>query len=239
MPSLQVSRSFSFWQFCYIWTLTILFRKSYNSENGYNNHIQSKKHLELEQKAEEEEGEENKDEPRNNDQDVMMADESTASRQTKIVNPLTDCLFCNQSNKEIDVNLEHMSKAHGFFLPDIEYLKDREGLVKYLSHKIQNEKLCLYCNGRGKEWHSSAAARAHMLDRGHCKMAYDETEDPEQLLEFYDFDNEGAEPMDIDEDKGNQDELVLESGVKLGHRKFLKYYKRNQARKVIIRMNFI
>jgi pre-60S factor REI1 len=213
-----------------------LCKKSYNSENGYNNHVQSKKHLELEQKAEEEEEEEKEestDKPRNNDQDVVMADESTFSRQTKIVDPLTDCLFCKQSSKEIDVNLEHMSKAHGFFLPDIEYLKDREGLIRYLSNKIQNQKLCLYCNGRGKEWHSAAAARAHMLDRGHCKMAYDETEDPEQLLEFYDFGNEGVEPMDIDEDKVNQNELVLESGVKLGHRKFLKYYRRNQARKVL------
>ncbi|KAL7326290.1 zinc finger protein reh1, variant 2 [Mucor circinelloides] len=207
-----------------------LCKKSYYSENGYNNHIQSKKHLELEQKAEEEE--ENEDDLEDT---VMAEDSSTTTRQAKPVDALTDCLFCNQSNQDISTNLKHMSKAHGFFLPDIEYLKDSEGLIKYLSNKIQQEKLCLYCNGRGKEWHSAAAARAHMLDRGHCKMAYDESEDPEQLLKFYDFGVEDeAEPMDVDEDKANSDELVLESGVKLGHRKFLKYYKRNQARKTLV-----
>ncbi|KAL9537167.1 hypothetical protein MBANPS3_012020 [Mucor bainieri] len=207
-----------------------LCKKSYYSENGYNNHIQSKKHLELEQKADEEE------ENRGVSEDTVMADDTASpTRQTKPVDPLTDCLFCNQINQDIDTNLQHMSKAHGFFLPDIEYLKDSQGLIKYLSNKIQQEKLCLYCNGRGKEWQSAAAARAHMLDRGHCKMAYDESEDPEQLLKFYDFGIEDeAEPMDVDEDKPNSNELVLENGVKLGHRKFLKYYKRNQARKTLV-----
>lgn len=184
--------------------------------------------MELEQKADEEE------ENRNDSEDTVMADGiASPTRQTKPVDPLNDCLFCNQSNQDIESNLQHMSKAHGFFLPDIEYLKDSQGLIKYLSNKIQQERLCLYCNGRGKEWQSAAAARAHMLDRGHCKMAYDESEDPEQLLKFYDFGIEDeAEPMDVDKDKANTDEFVLENGVKLGHRKFLKYYKRNQARKV-------
>ncbi|KAI8644359.1 C2H2 type zinc-finger-domain-containing protein [Parasitella parasitica] len=200
-----------------------LCKKSYYSENGYNNHVQSKKHLEQEQRAEE------KDE--NSNQDAAMVNSTASSRQAY---PTTDCLFCNQGNRDMDANLDHMSKAHGFFLPDIEYLRDRQGLVKYLFDKIQHEKLCLYCNGRGKEWHSAAAACAHMLDRGHCKMAYDESEDPEQLLKFYDFDIENIEPADADGGNANQYELVLENGVKLGHRKFLKYYRKNQARKPLV-----
>jgi pre-60S factor REI1 len=178
--------------------------------------------LELEQKADddEEEGE--------------IAIESTqdnTSKKAKDTEPLLDCLFCSHFSLDIDTNLTHMSKSHGFFLPDIEYLKDREGLVRYLSHRIHNDKMCLYCNGRGKEWQSAAAARAHMLDRGHCKMAYDESEDPEQLLKYYDFDIE--ELMDVDTaEKLNGNELVLQSGIKLGHRKFLKDYKKNHLRKV-------
>lgn len=66
-----------------------------------------------------------------------------------------------------------MSREHGFFVPDIEYLVDLRGLISYLSQKIEEDYYCLYCNGRGKEWKSAQAARAHMLDKGHMKMAYD------------------------------------------------------------------
>lgn len=150
----------------------------------------------------------------------------------RVSDPQSDCLFCLQKNGDLESNLAHMSKFHGFFLPDIEYLKDREGLINYLFSKINEDNMCLYCNGRGKEWQSASAARSHMLDRGHCKMAYDESEEPEQLLKYYDFGSEeGQEVMDVD---GKEDELVLESGAKLGHRKFLKYYKRHATRKTLL-----
>ncbi|KAI7898748.1 C2H2 type zinc-finger-domain-containing protein [Cokeromyces recurvatus] len=201
-----------------------LCKKSYFSENAFNNHIQSRKHIELQQKA-------------INDEDTEMAfnkmDENPVTneqrrRTTRVVNPLLDCLFCCEEYSDFDTNLSHMLKSHGFFLPDIEYLKDKEGLIQYLSNKINKDYLCLYCNGRGKEWQSAAAVRAHMLDRGHCKMAYDESEDPEELLKYYHFDFTEVNPMDIDKDH----ELALENGLKLGHRKFLKYYKRSHNRKI-------
>lgn len=196
-------------------------RKTYNSENAFNNHIQSKKHLELEQLADEEE---------EDTTEVMVEDTGELDQApARVLDPQLDCLFCLQKSNDLDSNLTHMSKYHGFFLPDIEYLKDREGLINYLFSKINDNKVCLYCNGRGKEWHTASAARSHMVDRGHCKMAYDESEDPEQLLKYYDFGAE-EEAMDID----GKDELVLESGAKLGHRKFLKYYKRNAARKTLL-----
>lgn len=193
-------------------------RKTYNSENAFNNHIQSKKHLELEQLADEEE-----------EEDMSKVTSKVSLEPTRALNPQLNCLFCLQKGEDLDTNLIHMSKFHGFFLPDIEYLKDREGLINYVFSKVNDEKVCLYCNGRGKEWHTASAARSHMVDRGHCKMAYDESEDPEQLLKYYDFGAE-EEAMDID----GKDELVLESGAKLGHRKFLKYYKRNAARKTLL-----
>jgi pre-60S factor REI1 len=220
-----------------------LCRKSYLSENAYNNHIQSKKHLEWEQKADEEEEaqaeteanqvEQEEDETMTNADTQKAILDSLSTKKT--LDSQLDCLFCHQHNSSLDSNLSHMSKSHGFFLPDIEYLKDRQGLVNYLFEKINTEKLCLYCNGRGKEWQTSKAARAHMTDRGHCKMAYDESEDPEQLLKFYDF-GTGRDDMDIDEtakEEEERDELVLDNGLKLGHRKFLKYYKRNTARKTL------
>ena len=60
------------------------------------------------------------------------------------------CLFCSKKSKDIDSNLAHMLKDHGFFVPDIEYLIDIDGLLKYLGAKISLGHICLYCNGRGK-----------------------------------------------------------------------------------------
>lgn len=73
-------------------------------------------------------------------------------------------------------------------------------------------------------------------------MAYDETEDPEELLKYYDF---GLSNEDLAEpNAGNNtvamdtDELVLQNGLRVGHRKFLKQYKqqhhprKEQAREV-------
>ena len=68
---------------------------------------------------------------------------------------------------DYDENVLHMVKYHGFFLPDEEYLQDRKGLITYLADKIDHEHLCLYCNGRGKEWKTAQAARAHMVSRRH------------------------------------------------------------------------
>jgi len=47
------------------------------------------------------------------------------------------CLFCNRDAPEFEDNMGHMYSAHGFFVPDSAYLKDPEGLVKYLGLKIR------------------------------------------------------------------------------------------------------
>lgn len=70
------------------------------------------------------------------------------------------CLFCNKNHDQFDANLYHMSKGHGFFLPDVEYLSDAEGLVRYLSNKIKSDLSCLYCN---KELKSVQATMTHMV----------------------------------------------------------------------------
>lgn len=76
--------------------------------------------------------------------------------------PLLECLFCGRTNEDFESNMQHMKLSHGFFLPDLEYLKDPEGLIMYLSNKIYDN-ICLYCNGRGKQWRSVEAVRAHMV----------------------------------------------------------------------------
>lgn len=65
-------------------------------------------------------------------------------------------------------------------------------------------------------------------------MAYDETENPEDLLRYYDFgDLEGLTnlPETTAAENDEHKELILPSGVRVGHRRFLKYYKQHHITK--------
>jgi pre-60S factor REI1 len=174
------------------------------------------------------------------------------------INPETSCLFCSQSTfTSLEESLSHMTRFHGFFLPEQEYLTDRLGLMKYLSDKICVGNMCIYCNGRGRGFASGEAARKHMIDKSHCKVAYEAEEDVFEYSDFYDFtssypdaqwedvsDEDGQEDeqdVDMDGDEGDDDgerplpsnevrygdnefELVLPSGIRLGHRSLRRYY---------------
>merc|ERR1711916_39142 len=108
-------------------------------------------------------------------------------------------------------NLKHMSRFHSFFIPDIEYLKDVEGLMKHLCDKVAIGKICLYCNGRGKTFHSLEAIQAHMRDMGHCKLRYDENEDCPDYDDYYDFsatyviDSEGNSTENMENNESEND----------------------------------
>ncbi|KAG1466572.1 hypothetical protein G6F46_001823 [Rhizopus delemar] len=205
-----------------------LCRKSYSSENSFANHLSSKKHKDTESIFGKEHLASPVIQPHHHKMSLFSdADdtdnESVLSFVTETDRVLDTCLFCGLYSGDFESSLDHMKLFHGFFLPDIEYLEDPKGLVMYLSEKIVNDFTCLYCNGRGKEWKSLFAVRKHMLDKGHCKMAYDESEDPEELLKFYYFEPLGDEvATHMDE---NQDLVLLNTGTRLGHRQFMRYYK--------------
>ena len=42
------------------------------------------------------------------------------------------CLFCHDSFDCVETNVTHMSRKHGFFIPELAYLIDLEGLLAYL-----------------------------------------------------------------------------------------------------------
>ncbi|KAJ3033324.1 hypothetical protein HDV00_006514, partial [Rhizophlyctis rosea] len=98
----------------------------------------------------------------------------------------TDCLFCSKRSDTFEANMEHMAKGHSFFIPDIEYLVDLKGLIKYLGEKVAVANVCLYCNGKGRAMHTLEAVRKHMLDKGHCKILYEGGAELE-VADFYDF----------------------------------------------------
>lgn len=238
-------------------TESCLIRKSYFSENAFSNHLLSKKHKDLEFNADQEPLPSPVIAHKKNGRLFSDTEEDTDTDSVVSSHPDPDlrqecCMFCNIDNGDFDTNLKHMSLVHGFFLPDIEYLDDPCGLVDYLAEKVDNC-ICLYCNGRGKEYKSREAVRKHMvrsgwlygqerqtdldtwpqLDKGHCKMAYDESENPEHLLKFYDFgtmSQEDFEAATVDTVSNEDDELILESGQRLGHRRFMRYYKQSVRR---------
>ncbi|KAJ3085884.1 hypothetical protein HK102_013722, partial [Quaeritorhiza haematococci] len=120
-----------------------------------------------------------------------------------------DCLFCNTNRAaNFEANMEHMVKAHSFFVPDIEFIADLKGLVQYLADKVSVACVCLYCNGKGRTLHSLEAVRKHMVDKGHCKVPYEDG-GHEEIIEFYDFGVDEEEDDDAEwEDVDDDDEMV-------------------------------
>lgn len=141
------------------------FRKTYNSENSYENHVNSKRHKEMELLAQAKQDENYNSDDEKHDDDDEKAEAGKHTREKDPVerpHPLLECLFCGRTSDDVESNMQHMRISHGFFLPDPEYLKDTEGLIMYLSNKIYDH-ICLYCNGRGKQYRSVEAVRAHMV----------------------------------------------------------------------------
>ncbi|CAG8448733.1 1592_t:CDS:2, partial [Scutellospora calospora] len=220
--------------------------KTYYSENAYANHLRSNKHKVAEIKAVQEGGALVK-------KTALNARKDDENMQEEIKLTEIDCLFCTQKSESFEANLTHMTKVHSFFIPELEYLVDLYGLIKFLGEKIAVRNLCLYCNGRGKGLKSLEAVRQHMIDKGHCKIAYDRDEDIMEVVDFYDFtssypvdEEEGWENIndeweDVEENlDDNRDkflksglldeddtELILPSGARIGHRSLRRYYRQN------------
>ncbi|XP_029446195.1 zinc finger protein 622 [Rhinatrema bivittatum] len=153
--------------------------------------------------------------------------------------PVTDCLFCPHHSRSLTKNMAHMSNGHSFFIPDIEYLQDLRGLIKYLGEKVGVGKICLWCNEKGKSFYSTEAVQAHMNDKSHCKL-YTDGDAALEFADFYDFrtsypnhkegdDVEMHEGVSAGEKNLEYDdesmELILPSGARIGHRSLMRYYK--------------
>ncbi|KAI3890097.1 hypothetical protein MKW92_012585 [Papaver armeniacum] len=155
------------------------------------------------------------------------------------------CFICDKLHDSIESCMVHMHKQHGFFIPDIEFLKDPEGLLTYLGKKVNRDFMCLYCNDRCQPFNSLEAVRKHMVSKSHCKVRYgDGGEDEEAELEdFYDYsssyiDEDGKQLVSSD-DMSNivelgsgGSELVIsrktdtKTSVRtLGSREYLRYYR--------------
>jgi pre-60S factor REI1 len=165
------------------------------------------------------------------EQVIKSIDEKIAAARSRL--STTSCLFCPQVSLTLDDSLTHMSLSHSFFIPDAQYLIDLPGLILYLGEKIAVGNVCIYCNQKGREFRSIEAVRKHMVDKSHCKIAYDLEDDRLELSDYYDFtssykdvpsttessnqpdeeDEETWEDVDDDEDGEQADEIVDEAEV--------------------------
>ncbi|GIZ39229.1 hypothetical protein CKM354_000262000 [Cercospora kikuchii] len=133
---------------------------------------------------------------------------------------LNQCLFCNYISPTMDLNINHMSRQHGFFIPERDYLVDLPGLVNYLSETVAVLHQCLLCH---KQLHTTSGIQTHMRDRGHCMMAYSTEEEQMDVGEFYDFRSTYS-----DEESETEDEATS-GGVKLGAKRAAKTTIENEA----------
>ncbi|KAK8761076.1 hypothetical protein V5799_011613 [Amblyomma americanum] len=179
------------------------------------------------------EGEGDMDEEELEDEEEDMEDDAERV-------PPTECLFCGQPSESVEANVAHMSLAHSFFIPDTEYLVDVEGLLTYLGYKLGVGKLCLWCSKERSPYQTVHAARQHMRDKGHCKMAQDGVDGLMEYSDFYDYtasypEGEGDEGGDASEEvdlaatvlDSDGWQLVLPSGAVAGHRSLARYYRQN------------
>lgn len=93
-------------------------------------------------------------------------------------------LFDKQISSDVKTNVDYMYKKYGFFIPDIEYLTDMEGLVGYCAEKIKLGHTCLYCQKIFTSWRG---CQEHMIHTRHAKLKYEAGVDLEEFDVFYDF----------------------------------------------------
>ncbi|KAA8909969.1 C2H2 type zinc-finger-domain-containing protein [Sphaerosporella brunnea] len=155
--------------------------KTYYSGNGYVNHVGSHKHRQnpvgeepavaesaaLAEKVE----------------SLNISNDSTPTPSVTAL-PLEACLFCPYVSPSLTLNVSHMSKAHGLFIPEATYLVNLPGLIKYLGEKLVFGNMCLYCN---KQKGGLEGIRTHMQDKGHTMLAFETEEQQVELGQFYDF----------------------------------------------------
>lgn len=231
-------------------------RKHFTSRNSYESHIRSRKHREvvaaaagLKENACEAINQRNLEESAI-DTATSHSGEASKEEDEEVISEcepealgIAECLFCPHESADMEQSLTHMSKSHGFFIPELDYLVDLRGLITYLCEKVGVGYMCLHCNEKGKTFHSVESVQQHMVDKCHCKLFF-EGDAALEYAEYYDYsksypDCKESEAAEGDLGGPSQDsplpsanievndslELVLPSGAKVGHRALKQYYK--------------
>eukprot|EP00756_Hemistasia_phaeocysticola_P001172 Hpha_TRINITY_DN10838_c0_g1::TRINITY_DN10838_c0_g1_i1::g.23456::m.23456/K14816/REI1; pre-60S factor REI1 len=121
---------------------------------------------------------------------------------------LGDCLFSSQRFASLEDSLCYMAIEHGFVLPLCDRVSDLEGLMAYLTRKL-NGCMCLVCGDR-KFFDTRTAAQQHMKAVGHGMIVLHEGE----YTDFYDTTPSLAPPAGerLEQMKDKDGRITLPSG---------------------------
>ena len=113
---------------------------------------------------EEEEEVDDEEEEETMDQEEGAAAAVSAPRPAALPGsiPVTDCLFCSHHSKSLMKNVAHMTRVHSFFIPDLEFLVDLKGLMRYLGELVN-----LKIHSRKKSATSSQSPSSNTHERAH------------------------------------------------------------------------
>jgi pre-60S factor REI1 len=135
-------------------------------------------------------------------------EESSRDSATESGVPLQRCLFCNYDSPTLPLNVLHMERIHGMFIPERNFLVDLPGLIGSLHERIYEFHECLYC---GKLKPTVFGLQTHMRDKGHCKIRFGTEDEQLEIGEFYDFTSTYS-----DYEGNSEQEQDQSNGVKLG-----------------------
>lgn len=171
-----------------------------------------------------------------------MSDSDYYEDVEEINEPLevTDCFYCGTKFEAIDDNIQHMLLTHGLYIPNLTYLSDKEGLLRFLSDIIVIDKECVKC---GFDSNTLIGIRQHIVAKGHACIPYETKEMRHFFDKYYDFSlkDESESEYEVVEDSCETGdytsatidstgvELALPNGYKLGHRSMSRYYRQNSS----------
>lgn len=121
------------------------------------------------------------------------------------------CIFCNYSSPTVSLNVSHMERFHGMFIPEKPYLVDVEGLVVHLQNQVGRHHQCLSC---GKIKSTVFAVQTHMRDKSHCTIPFSSEQEQLRIGDFYDFRSTYS-----DGDMSDDEPDVKPDGAKLGSKR--------------------
>ena len=169
-----------------------------------------------------------------NEQKALEHEDTHDREEHDTIVSATSSIFDNKQFDNIEECLNYMELTFGFFIPDREYVVDLEGMLTYLGEKVKLGGICLYCQ---KQLRPGRSCQNHMMNKSHCKIAYEDDIDIDEYEDFYDF-SSSYEDDELDEDGESlvsrtleispvTGELVLLDGRTVGHRNLNVYYKQH------------
>lgn len=231
-------------------------RKCFSSVNAFEDHRRSGKHLERAaadspMTVRELQSATTTSAARPPPADAFLAEDTTEEQIGQIVRARLaaghrlspeECIFCPQRLPTFEANVEHMTKQHGLYIPDLDFVEDLAGLLGYLADKVAVAFCCLYCPCTTSPFASLESVRRHMFDKGHLKIRFDD-EGMQELADFYNYEevvsDDGDEDYEDVSDGGEEEEydglvvspdgsqLALPSGKLIGNRAYRIYYRQN------------